>query len=271
MHAKYIIADNMDVYLGSCNFDWLSLTNVHEIGVRIQNTKFASYVQKVFETDWELCITKKLPAIKKTKLKKLPVIETKYNNSKIKVTPVFSPASTTPNNCPIEIEEIVKYIDSAENSIFLNVMEYSPKSQYCDLYSDLFDSALRKAGVRGVNVKILASNWCMHEPNISFLKSISMIPNIEVKLFTIPRLKKQYLPFARVQHCKYLVIDKEKAWLGSSNWEPDYFLRSRNVSMLIQGFETTITLRQMFLNSWTSKYAEFIDSKKQYKRPQVMD
>jgi phosphatidylserine/phosphatidylglycerophosphate/cardiolipin synthase-like enzyme len=270
MHAKYIVADDENVYLGSTNFDWLSLTNVHEIGVRLDNQHFAKYVNEVFETDWELCKKAKLPEFKGRK-GKLPVYKTKFEGQTIKVTPVFSPESTTPKKCPVELDHIIDYIDSAKNSIFFNVMEYSCKSKYAELFTQKYDSAFRRAAARGVNVKILASHWSMVQPNVDYLKSISVLPNVEVKFLTIPRLKDKYMPFSRVQHCKYLMIDKEKSWLGSSNWEPDYFLRSRNVSILMEGYAATARLRQMFLNSWTSEYAQYIDVTKDYPKPQVMD
>jgi len=111
----------------------------------------------------------------------------------------------------------------------------------------------------------------LHEPNLSYIKSLSCLPNIEVKIFTIPRLKDRYLPFARVQHCKYLIIDKARMWMGSSNWEPDYFSHTRNFSLLIEGFKPIRSMRQMFLNSWTSNYAEFLDLNKVYRKPYILD
>ncbi len=270
MHAKCIIADDENVYLGSTNLDWLSFTNVHEIGIRIDNKGFALNVKNIFESDWQVCKTEKQPVFK-GKRKALPVFKTKYAGEEILVSPVASPEVLTPMECGVELEHIVKFIDSAKMSILLNVMEYSPKSQYKPLYNGAYDDAFRRAAARGVNVKMLVSDWSLHEPNISFLKSLSMIQNVEIKILTIPRLKDKYLPFSRVQHCKYLVIDKEKSWLGSSNWEPDYFVATRNISLLMTGKKTTMTLRQMFLNSWTSDYSEVLDASRQYKRPYIFD
>ncbi|HON55633.1 MAG TPA: phospholipase D-like domain-containing protein [bacterium] len=271
MHAKYIIADDEHVYVGSTNFDWLSLTNVHEIGVKVSNKGFAAIAKKVFETDWEICKTNKMPKFKGER-QELPVFEVVYHDETVKISPVASPAVLTPNECGVEIDHIVKYIDSAKNSVFLNVMEYSPKSQYRpELYNGAYDDAFRRAAARGVQIKILVSDWCLHEPNLSYIKSLSCLPNIEVKIFTIPRLKDRYLPFARVQHCKYLIIDKARMWMGSSNWEPDYFSHTRNFSLLIEGFKPIRSMRQMFLNSWTSNYAEFLDLNKVYRKPYILD
>jgi len=270
MHAKYIIADDENVYIGSTNFDWLSLTNVHEIGIRVDNKGFAETVKTIFENDWQLCKNPDWP--KFGPRKELPVFKTTYNGQEISISPVASPEPLVPPEVGVELHHIVKYIDSAKNSVFLNVMEYSPKSQYRPhLYIGDYDEAFRRAAARGVTVKILVSDWCLHEPDLSYIKALSLLANIEIKIFTIPRLKDKYLPFARVQHCKYLLVDKERMWLGSSNWEPDYFACARNVSLLIEGSAPVKTMRQMFLNSWTSNYAEFLDINKQYRRPYIFD
>jgi len=272
MHAKYIVVDGEDSFLGSQNFDYLSLTQIHEMGIRVKNKKFAEKILEVFVLDWELCETKKMPEINNPGSAPLEFVDIEYNGQPFKIAPVFSPQPLLPSTVSAELPHIVNLINSAKFSIFLNVMEYSPKSQYKpDLYFDDLDGAFRRVAARGVNVKILATDWCMKNPNINYLKSISMLPNIEVKLMTIPRLKERYLPYARVSHCKYLVIDKARAWIGSSNWEPDYFFNSRNVSAIIEGAAPVLKLREIFLNSWTAEYSQYIEPMKNYRQPQITD
>lgn len=272
MHAKYIVVDESDCFLGSQNFDYLSLTQIHEMGIRVINKTFASQILEVFELDWELCNTKCMPQIENPGKGEPKFVEVEYKNQSFKIAAVASPIALTPSNVPAELPLIVKIINEAKFSIFLNVMEYSLKSQYLPtLYFDDLDGALRRAAARGVNVKMLVTDWCFKSSGIHFLKSLSFIPNIEVKIMTIPRLKDKYLPFARVSHCKYLVIDKSKCWLGSSNWEPDYFFNTRNISSIMEGAAPTVKLRQIFLNSWTAEFSEYIEPMRNYPAPQIMD
>jgi phosphatidylserine/phosphatidylglycerophosphate/cardiolipin synthase-like enzyme len=272
MHAKYLIVDGKETFLGSQNFDYLALTQIHEIGIRFVNETFASQVTEVFEMDWDLCKTGKLPEIKDMGSAEPKMVEAVYKSDVFQIGAVFSPTKMLPSSVPAEINHIVKIIDEAKMSVLLTAMEYSPKSQYNkDLYSVALDGALRRAAARGVNVKLMVTDWCNKHPNIDYLKSISLIPNIEVKIMSIPRLKDKYIPFSRVSHCKYIISDKAKCWLGSSNFEPDYFFNSRNVSSIMIGAAPTIKLREFFLNSWTSAYASFIDVTKEYKMPQIMD
>ncbi len=270
MHAKYMIIDKNDTFIGSQNFDWRSLTQVHEIGFRIQDKDFAESILEVFEIDWEIAKTGNKPQIENKRLRS-PEYRCYYDNEEITIRPAFSPAVITPAKFSTELEEVLNLINNAEKSIYVSVMEYSLKSSYTGYYLTDIDFALRKAAVRGVSVKLLFTNWATKEPSISFIKSLSSMPNIEVKISSIPRLKERFIPFARVSHCKFMVVDNDKAWIGTTNWEPDYFLGSRNMSIVIQGKKPNLKLRELFFNSWTQDYSEYVDVSKKYIPPQISD
>lgn len=272
MHAKYIVVDSKETFLGSQNFDYLALTQIHEIGIRLVDETFAAQVTEVFEMDWELCKNPEKPEIENMGSAAPVFVDAEYNGENFKIAAVFSPTTLLPASVPAELPHIVSIIDEAKQSVLLTAMEYSPKSQFNpNLYSDALDGALRRAAARGVNVKLMVTNWCQKHPNIDYLKSLSLIPNIEVKIMSIPRLVDKYVPFSRVSHCKYIISDKAKCWLGSSNFEPDYFINSRNVSSIMTGFTPTVKLREFFFNSWTSDYVEYIDPSKEYRLPQILD
>lgn len=52
MHQKIWIADKRRVYIGSANMDWLSLSQVKEMGVAVEDTNFAADTHNYFETWW---------------------------------------------------------------------------------------------------------------------------------------------------------------------------------------------------------------------------
>ncbi|PIO64460.1 hypothetical protein TELCIR_13912, partial [Teladorsagia circumcincta] len=80
------------------------------------------------------------------------------------------------------------------------------------------DDALRSAAFRGVAVKLLVSHWNHSRPaELAFLRSLVAINDglptktgsISVKLFTVPSSEEQQkIPFARVNHNKYMVTDR---------------------------------------------------------------
>ncbi len=53
-HAKYFIADGVEVFMGSQNFDWRALEHIHELGLRIHDGKIARAFSDVFELDWQI-------------------------------------------------------------------------------------------------------------------------------------------------------------------------------------------------------------------------
>jgi phosphatidylserine/phosphatidylglycerophosphate/cardiolipin synthase-like enzyme len=63
------------------------------------------------------------------------------------------------------------------------------------------------------------------------------------------------MPFARVEHAKYMVVDGERMWLGTANWGPGYFLQSRNLGLAIDNRPLASQARAVFEASWTAPSA----------------
>jgi phosphatidylserine/phosphatidylglycerophosphate/cardiolipin synthase-like enzyme len=77
------------------------------------------------------------------------------------------------------------------------------------------------------------------------------------------------VPFARVAHAKYMVVDGERAWVGTSNWEGDYFTHSRNVGLVVEGAAFAAQLERVFHDAFAGPYAEPVDPRKTYEPPRV--
>jgi phosphatidylserine/phosphatidylglycerophosphate/cardiolipin synthase-like enzyme len=195
-------------------------------------------------------------------------ITSSFRGQRIKVRPAFSPALLTPPEFSTELDEILNLIRQAEKEVLVSVMQYSVVSPYTSRVLTDIDFALREASFRGVAVKLLFTDWAHREPNISHIKSLACLPKLEVRTSSIPRLKNRYIPFARVSHCKFMVADHDKAWLGTTNWEPDYFLSSRNMSVVLEGKSANKKLRELFFNTWNQPFSHPVEPGKQYKRPQ---
>ena len=52
LHAKYMVVDGKQAFIGSQNFDWRSLEHIHETGLRITDAPVVSQVQAIFDQDW---------------------------------------------------------------------------------------------------------------------------------------------------------------------------------------------------------------------------
>lgn len=53
IHAKYMVVDGKQAFVGSQNFDWRSLEHIHETGLRISDESTVAQVQAIFEQDWQ--------------------------------------------------------------------------------------------------------------------------------------------------------------------------------------------------------------------------
>ena len=160
---------------------------------------------------------------------------------------------------------LIDLIDAAESDIRLHLLTYTPVSN--GLYHPGLENALRRASARGVSVRIILSNWSTREHLLPYVRSLAAIPGISVKFTTIPEWSGGFIPFARVEHPKYLVSDDRACWLGTSNWTPSGFLTSRNVSVFMAGSAMANRIIEFFDTSWKSRYAEEVDLCADYEPP----
>ncbi len=273
MHAKYFIIDGTVTFLGSQNFDWRSLKHIHEIGIVIRDERVAMTYSQVFNLDWEYCDSNS----KDVALQKLIKPDIKYpislliDSTTVLLTPTASPTEFIPDQKLWDETAIIRLIDQASKEICIQVMTYSAQGHDRKTYYDKIENALRRAATRGVKVKLLAADWSTSKPKIDYLKSLAALQNIDVKISTIPQHSSGFITYARVEHCKYMVVDSKSFWIGTSNWEQDYFYNSRNVGVVIDGAQISEKLREVFRKSWESRYAQTIQLEKKYIPPKRDD
>lgn len=267
LHAKYFIVDGVDAYLGSQNFDWRSLTHIQELGVRLRSAALAGALVDVFETDWALAGGGDANArVKVHATDRFPVV-VGAGAERTELTLVYSPRGWLPDERLWDLPRLVALIDGARRTVRVQLLTYQAAAR--GRYFDELESALRRAAARGVTVELLVADWCKRKGCIEGLVSLQALPNITVKLITIPQWSGGFIPYARVAHAKYLVIDGERAWIGTSNWERDYFYESRNVGLIIVGGKLPGRLDAFFADGWTSPYAARVEPGTQYEAPRT--
>ena len=245
-HAKYFVVDGSVSFIGSQNFDWRALDHIQELGVQAESPTMADLLLEIFETDWAIAggSERTIRIQKKTAVAQIPDIDTQH------VELVASPKGWLPREESWELPRILGLIDSAKESIRVQVLKYKTVNRAGDQFLDL-DAALRRAATRGVKVQMLVSEWALKDSEV--LKNLG--PGVDVRVIQIPKFSGGEIPFARVAHAKYMVVDGRAAWIGSSNWEGDYFLKSRNVGVIISGGgKTPARLAKFFEENWTSSY-----------------
>jgi len=273
VHIKYFVIDKKELFMGSQNFDWKAMNQIHEIGVRVRNGEICSMFLKMFDIDWMIADGKDKKEYGKLLEEenpgavnsKNPVKLTVNEKDKATVYPSFSPIGLLPKGFDWEEDEMLKLMKNARKEICVQVMTYSPFDKYDKTFYPVLDNAIRDAACRGVKVKLIFADWSTGKPNIDFIKSLSLIPNVEIKISTIPEYSKGKIDFARVEHCKYMVVDDTFTWIGTGNWEKGYFHTSRNASFIVDSSVINGQMKSIFMKDWTGPYTNFVDVMKEYK------
>jgi phosphatidylserine/phosphatidylglycerophosphate/cardiolipin synthase-like enzyme len=234
LHAKYFVADGREAYLGSQNFDWRSMEHIQELGVRFDEPTEVAALEDVFETDWtgELHATTDSGALR------------------------GSPQGPIPWDLPV----LVRLLDSAQKSVRVQVLTWS------DDVTELRD-AMGRAAARGVAVQLLTSNWELRPKTLRALRALDR--RIETRIFIIPEARGGFVPYARVAHAKYCVVDGMRGWVGTGNWERDYFEKSRNVGLFFTAGQIPAQLEAFFTANWNSPYAAAFDPARDYSPPKI--
>lgn len=265
IHAKYIVVDDAIAYVGSQNFDWRSLSHIHETGLRISDGVMVRQLRNIFDIDWQ---AQRLLAEGKTvpSLNQSVVLADNTQAAYL----VASPNAFNPPGVGDSESELVRLLATATSEVRITLLDYVPLSYAAGRqrpYYAVIDNAIRAALARGVKVKLMVSNWNTDEPAIHHLKSLAILPGMEIKIVTLPQASSGFIPFARVIHSKTMSIDGKLAWVGTSNWSGGYLDNSRNLEIVLRNEAMAKRLADLHEQTWQSPYAQPLDIQKKYPKP----
>jgi phosphatidylserine/phosphatidylglycerophosphate/cardiolipin synthase-like enzyme len=253
-HAKYIVVDGEESFVGSQNFDWRALAHIQEMGVLVRSRAIAGALADLYETDWALAESSAPSTTRAHHAPpEVPAAKTRTGES---IALFASPKGWLVDESRFDLARVVELLDGARASFDLQVLAYSTQNRDKTSFTTL-DDAVRRAAARGVHVRLLVSHWGANAGSHArqSIEALGALPNIEVRVLTIPSWSGGDIPFARVAHAKFFVVDGRTAWVGTSNWEGDYFLKSRNVAIVSEGGALAPRLARVFEDGWSSSYA----------------
>jgi phosphatidylserine/phosphatidylglycerophosphate/cardiolipin synthase-like enzyme len=265
IHAKYFVIDGRRSYMGSQNFDWRSLKHIHETGLWITDRKVSAQLQAIFNIDWHLQ-AQLARGEEPTPLNWQSVLADESAPNYL----VASPNAFNPPGVGDSEPELPRLLAQAKKEVKIMVMTYAPLTYSSTKpwpYYPVIDDAIRAAAQRGVKIKLMVSDWNTGKPDIDYLKSLQILPNIDIKIVTIPQANEGFIPYARVMHTKAMEIDHRIAWVGTSNWEGGYMNRSRDLEMVMQNSSMAKQISQLHQQLWDSSYADALDLTKDYPEP----
>uniref|UniRef100_A0AAF5RT20 PLD phosphodiesterase domain-containing protein n=1 Tax=Wuchereria bancrofti TaxID=6293 RepID=A0AAF5RT20_WUCBA len=165
---------------------------------------------------------------------------------------------------------ILNAIEKTTKFLYIEVMDYFP------IYWPVIDNAIRRAILRGVEVKILTAAIHFPEYSLRFLSSLEALNRIndssmEVKIFKVPTdvSMQHIMKRERRMHTKFLVTDTV-AVIGTSNWSGDYFDGgTTGVAFVLNQTKASLEkrhfirdLRYIFLSHWLVIVRNYCEAEK---------
>jgi phosphatidylserine/phosphatidylglycerophosphate/cardiolipin synthase-like enzyme len=275
IHAKYLIVDRNTAFVGSQNFDWRSFTHIHETGLRISDAKIVGEIQAIFEQDWSAQAQLAQGRTVAPLQQKATVLATPAPRADIAiagepVTLLSSPGALNPAGVVDSEIALPALLADAKEEVRVQLLDYAPLSygpKDTRPYYAVIDNAVRAAAGRGVKIKLMVSNWNLETPALAYLKSLALLPNVEIRVVTLPKASTGFIPFARVIHSKTMVIDGKLAWVGTSNWSGGYLDLSRNIEVVMRNEQMAKRIAALHEQTWSSQYAQPLDVNKTYPKP----
>ena len=263
IHAKYLVVDGKQAFVGSQNFDWRSLEHIHETGLRITDPTVVSQVQAVFEQDWKAqqALADNQPVPLPASSKELP----RTGNYL-----VASPQRYNPPGVGDSQLELPRLLSEAKHEVRVQLLDYAPLSYGPDKtrpYYAVIDNAVRAAAARGVSIKLMVSNWNTDKLELPYLKSLAVLPNVQIKIVTLPEARQGFIPYARVIHSKTMEIDGQIAWIGTSNWLGGYLDNSRNLEVVMRSEAMAKRVGALHEQLWDGPYARALNVTEEYPEP----
>lgn len=264
IHAKFFVVDGQRAFIGSQNFDWRSLAHIHETGLWVTDATIAGQAQAIFDQDWAaqaaLAAGQPVPVPAASAAPAEPPAH--YL--------IASPARFNPPGVRDSQRELPRLFAQAQHEVRVQLLDYAPLSygpNHTRPYYPLIDNALREAAARGVQVKLMVSDWNLGEPELPWLQSLARVPNVQVRIVTLPRAPQGFIPYARVIHSKTMEIDGAVAWVGTSNWLGGYLDTSRNLEVVMRNPAMAGRIGQLHAQLWDGPYAKPLEVVGVYPRP----
>ena len=255
IHAKYMIVDARQAFVGSQNFDWRSLEHIHETGLRISDATVVGQVQAIFDQDWQAqqALAEHRP---------VPLPATGQAPVRTGNYLVASPQRYNPPGVGDSQLELPRLLAEAKKEVRVQLLDYAPLSYGPDNtrpYYAVIDNAVRAAAARGVSIKLMVSNWNTDKLELPYLKSLAVLPNVQIKIVTLPEAKQGFIPYARVIHSKTMEIDGQLAWVGTSNWLGGYLDNSRNLEVVMRSETMAKRVGDLHRQLWDGPYARALN------------
>jgi HKD family nuclease len=254
-HSKCLVSDAQTAWIGSNNFDWRSFEHIIELGVKITHPALCANLH--YAMRYDLFTIPPIEAPSRAEPLFYGPHEITYNDTQHFASLVGSPIDHRPSLIPDAFGYLTDIIGSAKQEVLIQARKMSLRSRAPGAPNwHEFVNAILSAASKGVKIRLLFDQYQLADPNDrKLISDLDGTNNIYVRIIRIPQSIDGYIPYARMLHSKSVTVDCINSWIGSSNFGPDDFLRSRNYGLAISGVPFSKDVVQIFESLWHSQYA----------------
>ncbi len=164
-----------------------------------------------------------------------------FTNVPVSVQPLLTPDSG--KNTTMYVDNVLQIIQSANRSVYMQTQYIHPSDKPADKDFMLLVEALSNAHKKGLDVRVITSQFENTAQWIEKLKPFDLDQVLRIQ--------------ARV-HNKGIVVDSKTVMISSQNWSSDGTLRNRDAGLIIENDAIAKYFEAIFLDDWVNRAIEKI-------------
>jgi phosphatidylserine/phosphatidylglycerophosphate/cardiolipin synthase-like enzyme len=159
-----------------------------------------------------------------------------FNNVKVTLQPLLTPDKGT--HTSMYVDKVLALIQSANKTIYMQTQYIHASDKAEDADFELLISALSNAFKKGLDVRLITSQFENTGQWIEKLKPFELDKVLRIQ--------------QRV-HNKGIVVDSKTVMVSSQNWSADGALRNRDAGIIIEHPDIAAYFEAIFLDDWANR------------------
>jgi len=162
-----------------------------------------------------------------------------FKDVQVSVQPLLTPDKGVSK--PMYVENVLSLINSAQKTLYMQTQYVHPSAAAADADFMLLVTALSNAHKKGIDVRLITSQYENTSQWIEALKPFDL---------------DQVLKIQNKVHNKGIVVDSKVVMVSSQNWSADGCLRNRDAGVIIENAEIAAYFESIFLYDWVHNATE---------------
>jgi phosphatidylserine/phosphatidylglycerophosphate/cardiolipin synthase-like enzyme len=162
---------------------------------------------------------------------------TTFQDIELTIQPVLTPDKGE-EHATIYVDKVLDLIQSAQSNLYIQTQYIHPSAAAGDADFMLLVEAVSDAYKRGLDVRIICSQY---ENTAQWLEKIK-----PYELDQIIRIQERV-------HNKGIIVDSSAVLVSSQNWSADGVLRNRDAGLILYSADIAEYFERIFIDDWTNR------------------